>query len=81
LTSSGKIKRAPAPIIVVWISKAWKEVTINIILKSFLKCCLSNVANGSQDDILWGENRQSGRGASSSGNESEAEDSLHELSD
>jgi hypothetical protein len=37
LTSSGKIKRAPAPIIEDWISKAWKEVPINIIPKSFLK--------------------------------------------
>jgi hypothetical protein len=36
LTPSGKIKRASASIIVEWISKAWKEVPVNIIPKSFL---------------------------------------------
>jgi hypothetical protein len=38
LTPSGKIKRASASIIVEWISKAWKEVPANVILKSFLNC-------------------------------------------
>jgi hypothetical protein len=35
LTLSGKIKRASASIIVEWISKAWKEVPVNIIENSF----------------------------------------------
>jgi hypothetical protein len=35
-TPSGKIKRASASIIVEWISKAWKEMPINIIPKLFL---------------------------------------------
>jgi hypothetical protein len=42
LTPREKIKRSTALIIVEWISKAWKEVPVNIISKSFLKCCLSN---------------------------------------
>jgi hypothetical protein len=78
LTSSGKIKRTSASIIVEWISKAWKEVPINIISKSFLKCCLSNAM---QDDIVWDDSKQSGEAASSSENESEAEGSLDKLSD
>jgi hypothetical protein len=41
-TPRGKIKRASASIIVEWILKAWKEVPVNIIPKSFLMCCLSN---------------------------------------
>jgi hypothetical protein len=81
LTPTGKIKRASAPVIVEWISKAWKEVPVNIISKSFLKCCLSNVEDGAQGNIHWNESEQSGEGASSSENESVTEGSLDELSD
>jgi hypothetical protein len=66
LTPSGNIKRTSVSIMVVWISKAWKEVPANIIPKSFLKCCLSKEEDGTQDDILWDESKQSGGGASSS---------------
>jgi hypothetical protein len=48
----------------------WKEVPVTIIPKSFLKCCLSNVENGTQDDNFWDDSEQSGEGASSSENES-----------
>jgi hypothetical protein len=76
LTPSEKIKRASASVTVEWISKAQKEVLINIIQKSFLKCCLSNVEDGIQDDILWDDGEQSGEGASSSGNKSATEGSF-----
>jgi hypothetical protein len=33
-------------IIAEWISKVWKEVPVNIIPKSILKCFLSNVEDG-----------------------------------
>ena len=45
LTSSGKIKRSSASVIVEWISEAWKEVLENMIRKSFLKIVLSNAAD------------------------------------
>jgi hypothetical protein len=64
---------------VEWISRAWKEVPVNIP-KSFLVCCLSNAEDRKQDDVLWGDNEQSGKGAFS-GNESATEVSLDELSD
>jgi hypothetical protein len=52
LTPSGKTKRTSASVIVEWISKAWKEVPVNIISNPFLKCRLSNAEDGMQDDIL-----------------------------
>jgi hypothetical protein len=79
LTSSGKIKRASAAIIVEWIAKTWKEVSVNVIPKPFLKCCLSNVEDGKQDDILRDNSEQSGNGASSSENESVTEGLLDKL--
>jgi hypothetical protein len=81
LTPSGKIKRASASAIVQWISKAWKEVPVSIIAKSFLKCCLSNAEDGTRDNILWDYSEQSDEAASSSENESANEGSLDELSD
>jgi hypothetical protein len=48
---------------VEWISKAWKEVQVSIIPKSFFKLCLSNVEDGMQDDILWDDSEQNGEGA------------------
>jgi hypothetical protein len=58
------------------ISQVSKEVSVSIIPKSYLKCCLSNAEDGTQDDIPWedGEHgEQTGEGASSSENESETE--------
>jgi hypothetical protein len=46
----------------------------------FFKCCLSNVEDGMQDDILWDNSEQSGEGASSSEYGSAAEGPLDELS-
>jgi hypothetical protein len=68
-------------IVVGWISKDWKDVPVNIIPKSFLKCGLSNAEDGKQDDILWDDSEQSGEGASFSENESVTEGSLDKLSD
>jgi hypothetical protein len=62
-------------------SKAWKEVPVNIILKSFLKCCVSNAEDGTQNYILWNDNEESGEDASSSENENVSEGSLDELSE
>jgi hypothetical protein len=56
-------------------------VPVSVIPKSFLKCCLSNAEDGIQDDILWDDSEQSGKGASSSENEGATEGSLVELSD
>jgi hypothetical protein len=56
-------------------------VPVNIIPKSFLKCCFSNAKDGTQDGILWDDSEQSGEGASSSENECSNEGSLDELSD
>jgi hypothetical protein len=81
MTPSGKIRIASAPIIVQLMSKGWKEVPVNIIPKSFLKCCLYNAEDGTQDGILWDDREQSGKSASSSVNESVKEEPLDKLSD
>jgi hypothetical protein len=66
---------------VEWISKAWKEVPVSIIPRSFLMCCLSDARDGTQGDSHWDNSEQSGESASCSENESAAEGSFNELSD
>jgi hypothetical protein len=56
-------------------------VPLNIIAWMFLKCCLCNAEGGMRNDILFGNREQSGKGASSSENESVAEGSMDEVSD
>ena len=34
-------------------SAAWKAIPQSIIVRSFKKCCISNVLDRSEDDILW----------------------------
>ena len=34
-------------------SAAWKAILVSIIVRSFKKFCISNVLDGSEDDILW----------------------------
>ena len=34
-------------------SPAWKAILESIIVRSFKKCCISNVLEGFEDDTLW----------------------------
>ena len=34
-------------------SAAWKAIPESIVVRSFKKSCISNVLDGSEDDILW----------------------------
>ena len=38
-----------------WIVKVWEEIPSEIIKRAFLKCCISNNMNGTEDDIIWEE--------------------------
>jgi hypothetical protein len=55
-------------------------MSVNVIAKSFSKCCVSNAEDGTQDYILWDDREQSGEGSLSSENESMTEGSLDRFS-
>ena len=38
-----------------WVSAACKAIPESIIIRSFKKWCISNALDGSEDDILWGD--------------------------
>jgi len=56
LAETGKIKRAAPSEVTHWVLAAWKTILDSIIVRSFKKCCISNVLDGSEDDILWEDN-------------------------
>ena len=31
----------------------WEEIPSDIIQRAFLKCCISNKMDGTEDDVLW----------------------------
>jgi len=53
LTETGKIKRTAPSEVARWVLAAWKAIPESTIVRSFKKCCISNVLNGSKDDIVW----------------------------
>ena len=53
LTASGKTKRAPPHIVAYWVLSAWTNIPAELVAKSFKKCCISNILDGTEDDLLW----------------------------
>ncbi|PNF30294.1 hypothetical protein B7P43_G15027, partial [Cryptotermes secundus] len=52
LLSKGRLKSASPSLLSHWISAAWKEVSVEVIVKSFKKCYLSNALDGAEDDLF-----------------------------
>ena len=54
-TKSGRISKIDLPMICGWIVKVWEEIPSDIIKRAFLKCCIFNDMDGTEDDITWEE--------------------------
>uniref|UniRef100_A0A8C4RS32 HTH CENPB-type domain-containing protein n=1 Tax=Erpetoichthys calabaricus TaxID=27687 RepID=A0A8C4RS32_ERPCA len=52
-TKGGNMRKVDMPTICQWIVDAWKELPIKTVVKGFKKCCISNMLDGTEDDILW----------------------------
>ena len=55
LTASGRMRKAELNVICNWIKQAWDEIPTEMIQKSFLKCCITNALDGTEDDDVWEE--------------------------
>ncbi|XP_077473981.1 M-phase phosphoprotein 8 isoform X4 [Stigmatopora argus] len=53
LTATGNFQRAPLATVVKWVKEAWEAIPASVIQKSFLKCCISNDMDGTEEDIMW----------------------------
>ena len=54
LTAKKNFKRRSLPI-VSWVTAAWDMIYQKMVQKSFLKCCISNKLDGTEDDNAWQE--------------------------
>ena len=52
-TPTGRQRRCDVSIICEWIIQAWASISKQTIINGFLKCCISNALDGSQDDKIW----------------------------
>ena len=52
-TKGRNMRAATLPTLCEWILKAWEELDITMIVKSFKKCGISNNLDGTEDDMLW----------------------------
>ena len=57
-TPSGK-KRAPSKEIVLqWIDRAWREIPVDWITRSFKSCGINNALDGTEDDAVWDDEEE-----------------------
>ena len=49
------MRKVDLPMICGWIVKVWEEIPSDIIKRAFLKCCISNNMDGTEDDDVWEE--------------------------
>ena len=55
-TTAGNWKR-PLPIVTQWVKTAWDSIDPAIIVRAFKKCSITNELDGTEDDILWQDDR------------------------
>ncbi|CAG8650235.1 615_t:CDS:2 [Acaulospora morrowiae] len=53
LTKGGNLKKPSYKLICKWILQAWEEIPSQMVIKSFLKCGISNADDGLQDHFLY----------------------------
>ena len=57
-TPSGK-KRAPSKEVVLqWIDRAWREIPVDLITRSFKSCGINNALDGTEDDAVWDDEEE-----------------------
>lgn len=54
-TKGGRQRKAGLELVCQWVREAWEEIDQVLIIKSFLKCAISNSLDGTEDDALWEE--------------------------
>ena len=55
LTKAGNLKRPKLATVCQWIVNSWNEISLDMAIRSFLKCGISNSIDGSEDDELFCE--------------------------
>ena len=56
-TAAGNRKRPSLPTVTQWVKTAWDSIDPAIIVRAFKKCSITNELDGTEDDILWQDDR------------------------
>ncbi len=73
-TKGGRMRSPDMATITGWVVDCWKELNLDIIRKSFLKCCIRNALDGTEDDELWEDDQQSAESHTDSNSSGESDD-------
>ena len=52
-TPAGRMKKPDLQLICKWILESWEAISPATIVRSFLRCSITNSLDGTEDDILW----------------------------
>ena len=55
VTAAGNLKRARISDVCGWVKRSWDAISDQIVFNSFKKCAISNMLDGSEDDIVYEE--------------------------
>ena len=54
-TAAGNLRRAKISDVCGWVKRSWDAISDQIIFNSFKKCAISNLLDGSEDDMVYEE--------------------------
>ena len=55
VTAAGNLKRARISDVCGWVKRSWDAISDQIVFNSFKKCAISNMLDGTEDDIVYEE--------------------------
>jgi hypothetical protein len=44
----------------LWVILAWERISLEVIVKGFKMCCISNAVDGTNDGLLWKDREDDG---------------------
>ena len=44
----------------MWIIMAWQHISLEVSVKCFMKSCVTNAVDGTDDDMLWNGSEEDG---------------------
>ena len=50
---AGRIRKPDLQLICKWILESWEAISPMTVRQSFLKCCITNAIDRTEDDLLW----------------------------
>ena len=53
LTATGRQKKPSEELMCQWIGEAWHDIPQEMVVRSFLKCGITNALDGSEDDCVF----------------------------